>query len=471
MLGECLDSAMSRAQGMVNGLRQKAAQQTPLAQGTVAGAMGQTQTLSMSDATAQYQHNREWVHACVSLIAQRVAGQTIHIGRPNAPAGPTGATQTFMRKDLLPLCVKSIGSNVAPAESHPLLDLLADPYELGTGWTLMYVTVASLELTGRAIWYVDPGHDVVDMSGGHLATVRRAQILPIPVSWIQSVARDRSVWKIRDPMTGDVWDLPGEQVVHFFYPDPADPWGCLSPLGAIAKTVLADESIMDAQWRVFKQGHFPGFAIKIAEQASPGGGKWRPELTEVQRAQLVGSIRRMYQGSYKLGEPFILDGLIDSIEKLTLTPAELGFLDSGKMTKSRILQGYHVNPILLGEVEGANRASATVADEIFVGNKINPLIEMLSQAMTAWLGPIFAGGEKLVVWIEPATPKDAEMASKNWGLALQQGAVTKNEFRRAVLNLPSIEGGDELPDGPTAPAGPLEKTFASIVDPYSLRPM
>ena len=459
MLIDLMQKALALSDSMLMGERMKAMVPSPLMGGGQAVEPFSTQLHSMQDAAEQYQHNREWVHACVTLIAQRVAGQTIHIGRVGAAPMPSDAP--YMIKAMLPSFMKSVGTNVETIESHLLLDVIQDPYDLGTGWSLMFVTVASLELTGRAIWYIDQ-----PVAGGKI------QILPIPISWIQSVANDRSVWKIRIPASGRTIDLPGDQVAHFFYPDPADPWGACSPLGAMAASVLADESIMDAQCRIFRQGHYPTFSVTIGEQAAPGGGTYRPELTPEQREQLVSSIRRMYRGMHKMGEPFILDGMIESIAKLSLTPDEMGFLDSSKITKSRVLQGYHVNPILLGEIEGANRASATVADEIFVANKINPLLEMLSQSMTAWLGPMFsAAGERLVIWIEPAVARDAEMMSKNWTMALQRGAVTLNEFRRVILNLPPIAGGDDLPDPMPPSAGPIAKAFSLALDPYSLSPM
>lgn len=379
-------------------------------------------------------HLRGWVWAAVRLIATRVAGQQVCVAR----------------KSKGPVSKKATGTNLEPLESHRLLDVIADPNDHGTAWTLMFATVASLEITGRSLWWAtkEDGKD---------------RLFHIPTHWIESTDRKRTVWNIRPDGATKSFPIPGEQVCHFYYPDPADPMGCLSPLSRIADGVLADEAISTAQRAAFQNGIFPKVILTAGRMPSDPVTKLpgeRPILENWQRRELIEAIRTVYRGSLRADEPFIIDGLIENITKLSNTIAEMDFLGSSKLTKARVLQGYGVSPILLGETEGANRASATVADEIFVANKVNPLLTLISQAMTEWLGPIYAhGGERLTCWIEPAVAHDPELNLKRWQTGANLGYVTANEFRRAILNLPDIEGGDELLE----PAAPL-KGF----DPYTL---
>ena len=402
---------------------------------------------SVGIASEQLAHFKGWVWSAVRLIATRVAGQSIFVAK----------------KPTTPKRGKQLGEALEPLETHSLLDALADPSELHTEWSLKFVTVASLELTGRALWWVtqDNGRQVV---------------LHIPTSWIVSVDARRTVWNIRPNGSTQEFPLPGDEVVHFFYPDPADPLGAISPLSRIGEAVLTDEAISTAQFAAFRNGIFPKVILTAGRLPDSDGIKGeRPCLTSEQRQDLIGAIKGVYQGSLKADEPFIIDGLIEDITKLSNTIAEMDFLNSGKLTKSKVLQGFGVSPILLGEVEGANRASATVADEIFCAAKINPLIELLSQSMTAWLGPMFAKPrEKLVVWIDPAIAHDPELDLKRWELAGQMGWVSGNEYRRRVLNLKDVDGGDEfltpammLPK----PAGQRSLILDRSTDPYSLRPL
>jgi HK97 family phage portal protein len=390
------------------------------------GPTGGTQRGNYAHAREQYAACKGWVWAAVRLKAQRVAGQPIHVAKDQKrPSGKKGLSDT---------------DGLEPLDQHPILDLLANPNELMTSWSLMSSTVFSLELTGRSLWWVTE-------SDG------RQVIMPIPSTWVQDVDAKRTVWQIQPTGSATSFPVPGDEIVHFYYPDPADPFGCISPLQQIATAVEADNAIGECQYQSFR-GILPRVAITIGKSAGIGGAPAvRPTLTAMQRKQIVEAIKTAYQSWSRFEEPIILDGLIENIHKLSNNPTELDFLNSSKLTKSRILQGYGVSPILLGEVEGANRASATVADEIFVSNAVNPLCHLMSLTLTEWLPPMF--GEELQVWIEPAKAKDSEMQLKRWQAGAQAKVVTPNEYRRAVLNLPDIEGGDKLPESePALPSLP-----------------
>lgn len=412
---DALTKALNDVERMRTGFATKAA--TP----SVANVVASGQTLgvvrpSVTTATEQLAHFKGWVWSAVRLIATRVAGQSVFVARQ--PKRPKRG--------------KQLGDDLEPLDSHSLLDALADPSELHTEWSLKFVTVASLELTGRALWWVSQDNG-------------RQVILHIPTSWIVSVDARRTEWNIRPHGSTEEFPLPGNEVVHFFYPDPADPLGAIAPLSRIAEAVLTDEEISTAQFKAFRNGIFPKVILTAGRLPDlPNGLKGnRPCLTAEQRRQLITAIKGAYQGTLRADEPFIIDGLIEDITKLSNTIAEMDFLNSAKLTKAKVLQGFGVSPILLGEVEGANRASATVADEIFCAAKINPLIELLSQSMTAWLGPMFAKPhEKLCVWIDPAVAHDPELDLKRWELGSWMGAVTKNEFRRHVLNLRDTADGN-----------------------------
>jgi phage portal protein BeeE len=437
MLAESLRKAFDRADAMVALARSQV--HAKAAGGSIMDAItsnpgGSTQRANYSQAREQYAACKGWVWAAVRLKATRIAGQPIHVAKD---------TKRPISKGML----KGLGNTdgLEPLEQHPILDLLADPNELMTSWSLMYSTVFSLELTGRSLWWVT-------QDGG------RQIILPIPSTWIQDVDAKRTVWQIQPTGSPTSIPVPGDEIVHFYYPDPADPFGCISPLQQIATAVEADNAIGECQYQAFVRGILPRVALTVGKKAGFGGAPdARPSLTPMQRKQIVEAIKAAYQSWTRFEEPIILDGLIENVIKLSNSPNEFDWLDSSKVVKSRILQAYGVSPILLGEVEGANRASATVADEIFVANGVNPLCHLMSLTLTEWLPPMF--GEQLRVWIEPAVPRDEDMKLKRWQAGATLGNVTPNEFRRAVLNLPDIEGGDSLPDAgkptpvttPTAP--------------------
>jgi HK97 family phage portal protein len=414
---DALDKAFSEADRMVTNCKSAALSVPAMMTSGVP-----QRALSISSAQEQLMHFRGWVWSAVRLVAQRIAGQPVCVGKR-----PKGRRY------------KSLGEKIEPLESHPLLDVLSDPNDIQTFWQLMFASIASLEITGRALWWISKG--TRDTSNGGPAT----SILHIPTHWIVSVDPMQTAWKIRPTNSAEDFTISGDEILHLHYPDPADPRGVISPLARVAEAVLTDQEIQTTQHSAFRNGIFPKVILTAGRLPSaPGLPGERPTLTVDQREELIATIRTYYAGACAADQPFIIDGLIENITKLSNTIAEMDFIDSSRLTKSRVLQAYGVSPILLGEIESANRASATVADEIFVGNKINPLIELISGCMTEWLGPMFASSprDKLVIWIEPACAHDPELLLKRWDLASKMGFVTKNEFRTHLLNIPAVDGGD-----------------------------
>jgi len=447
MLRDALRRAFDAADSLVESARsQRIARKAPGAGSGFAlvasGPEGVNATSeNFAHAKEQYAACREWVFACIRLIADRVAGQSIYVAREKG-SGPQ------RRKS-----VAGDTEDLEPLPSHPILSLLADPNELMVAHSMLWVTVAGLELSGRAVWWVT--HDR-----------GRRVIMPIPTTWIEKVDAQRTVWTIRPEGRAISFPVPGEEIVHFYYPDPANPFAAMSPLQRLAHAVETDTKIAESQHQSFG-AIMPRVALRVGSAPEvPGVPKGeRATLTRSQRQQLIQAVKNVYAGVVNQNEPLILDGLIEGVEKLSLAPSDLDYLNSSKITKARICQGYGVSPILLGEVEGANRASATVADEIFVANKINPLLSLMSQTMTEWLGPMFAAnGERLRVWIEPAVPRDEDMRLKRWQVGMNAKAVTVNEFRKAVLGLKEIDGGDVLPQE-LAPQATPEKPEKPSAEP------
>lgn len=421
-----MSSAIDRALADVSRMRasaRAALASTPadlLASGRPAGPFGQP---TIGNTKEFYEHNRGWVYACVNAIAKRVAGQTIHVGRIRAAGIPNSSKLVkWWTHATLPGRMKDLAARIEELPAHDLLELLHDPSAIHTAFTLLYSFVASLELTGRSFLWATEGAE-------------GRELHPIPTSWIrgyEGASRIES-WKVQPPGIGEPFDIPAAQMVYVFYPDPRDPFAALGPLQAAAMPVTADEQIQASQLAMFRQGIMPKFALKAGRLPGTNGHEGsRPSLTSDQRKQLITAIQQAYAGTANHHGAIIIDGLIEGIERLSSTAAEMDFLNSGRDVKSRILQIFGVNPIVLGEIEGANRASAVVAEQNFLDNKIGPLCELLSQALTEWLGPIFAAaGEKLVIWIEPPLARDAEQHVKEMDMLARHGAVTVDELRAA----------------------------------------
>lgn len=346
----------------------------------------------------QLRHFRGWVYSSIRPIAQRIAGQPIFVGRLKSKR--TLGTKAWL--------------DAEPFDSHPIIDLFNDPNDLMVRWSLMFSMVASLELTGRQLWWLP----------------KKEQVIPIPTSWIREFKGKASFesFKVQPPYTGEAFDIPADECVYIAYPHPGDPHGVMSPLMAVGGAVDADEAITTSQVSMFRNGITPQHAVIVGKNPSPEvPGGLRPRLSGPQQRQIIEAIRRRYADAHRHGEPVILDGLIEDIKKLSHSPAEMDWINSGKSTKERISQGFGTNPIIMGEIEGANRASSTVADQHFCDWTVNPKIELISQCLTEYLSPMF--GDDLVVWIEPCVPNDVEMKLKWLEMLARHKSITGDELR------------------------------------------
>jgi HK97 family phage portal protein len=381
-------------------------------------------------------HNRGWVYAAVRVVSQRIAGQPIRVGRKTSRGDVKGTKAASVS----PPWIRP--GTVQELDDHPVLDVLHDPNHYLTAWGLIYLAVASLELTGCAfIWWDD------QPDGSTVAWF-------LPSSWVYDdpeAIMPFTQWKIRPAASGEEFTLTDAELIRISLPDPSNPLYPLGPLQAAGAAVLTDEHIQTAQLQAFKNGMLPGVMVRVGKPAEFNGiGGERPTLTKEQRENLMAALKRQYSGSNAAGEPLILDGIIEGIEKLSMTPAEMDFSASGDITKDRIVESIGVNPIVMGHVEGANRASATVADEHLCFSSCGPLCVLIGQHLTRWLSNRYAD-EALVVWIDPPRPRDPDGRRADLDQLGRYGAITVNELR-AEHGLPPIDGGDVPVKGTPAPA-------------------
>lgn len=439
--------------------------------GSGGGNSGTSRQQSMALASEQYRHYSGWVHSIIKIIAQRIAGQPMRIARvvsqdeQRSLQGMLQKGNPFRRelakarlaqirsrrpaKGTVPAFVKEYRQAVEVMEDHPILDIMRRPNPIMTRSVMMQNTVASLELTGRAYWwFVKPGD--VGSTGDPQGPNGGIEIWPLPSSWVEPVHEPEKLyaeWSITPPGGGEAIKVPGGQIGYMYYPDPSNPLGALAPLQAQSRAVVVDEAALEAQRRGMANGLFPGLALIVGRDPDIGGMQGqRPVLKKEQRAQLIAAVKQAYRGVQNNDEPIILDGLITDAKPVTTSPREMAFMETGKMSKERLTQGWGVNPISMGQVEGANRASSATADEHFICNVINPRLELISEVLTRWLPALVQDDipdEDQLVYFEPARSSDPDLERSQLAFMAETACVSRNEIR-AHFGYPPIEDGDSI---------------------------
>lgn len=395
----------------------------------------------------QYRHYKGWAYVAIKAIAQRVASRPLKLVDMGQSANSDGIEG---RADA-PAWTKSWGQAEAGEviESHPLLDAVMRPNEIMTQWSLMFCTVASLQLTGASYWWFEQSESGL-------------RIWPLPSHWVSVNHNDglnASYRIIPNGNESEAFTADGKDIAYFSLPDPSNPLKNVSPLQTQAAAISTDEAIQESQYRAFKNGIFPGVIMTVGRLPDmPGGGPGeRPVLEPEQRRILVDAAKLFYQGAVNYNEPMVVDGMIEKIEKFSNNPQEMDYANSGNIVKARIFQAFGVNPLVLGEVTAGSHAQSSMADKHFVTTVINPLLDLMGQVITGWMVPYFNfGSRKVVAYFDPAVADDEQERRQIWQLAINSGVVTANEVRSRLLQLPESDdpAADTLLLGAMPPTGP-----------------
>lgn len=413
----------------------------------------------LANAGKQYGALRDIPYTAIRPIAVKIASQEIMLGYKASKKLAPDARKLRTKSDTYQLAPaflqKKIAEGMDPIEDHELLDIFESPNPTMTGWALRYCTGMSIMATGDGYWLMDfaPG----DNSGPRKPTA----FWYLPKTWVSPVHDPYpfASYKVRPPGTpadGEI-TVPASDMMHFRFPNPADPLGSMSPMQAQARAINTDDEIQKAQFAAMRNGINPSVILRAGRLETPPGASGQgplPVLTPEQRRQLIDTIRLHYSGATHFGDPIIVDGMIEGVEKFSQSPAELDFINGSALTKDRIMQGIGTSPVVAGFTENANRAGSQVAHEIFYSIVVNPILTLMSATLTAKLAPTdSAAGRKLYIWIEEARAKDADLELAKMTAAQQAQAITKNEWRE-FCGLPKTKNPkDDEPPEPLPPAG------------------
>ncbi len=410
-------------------------------------------------AREMYRLLRNWVYSATSVISKRCSAQPWMAGHyddlPATSRGgrmtPKGYDRTWMPQSVIKA---GYGQDIETDPEHDVLWVLDKPNFHQGKSEFIQITVMNLLLTGEFYWIggINKAKDKKD---------RKLEVWAVPSAW---VVPDHSKgpfagYRLQTGM-GEGAPLDPGTVARGYFPDPSDIKGCLSPLQSCISAAKIDDYILKSQEQSFERGIHPNLIVTIGKTLDAEGRQTqrRPVLAPRQRTQIIRSIQHAWNMTVNTGMPAIIDGLIEDIKKLSNTPQEMDWKQSGDIVKARIFQAFGVNPISVGEVTPANKAQAVVADKQLCDNALNPIIENISCAAAEFFTPFYEDGDSLAVWLEVAKPKDDEMEFRQMTEARKAGDVTQDEYR-SYIGLKPI---DPEPEPERSPLFNNPQTMAQI---------
>jgi HK97 family phage portal protein len=169
--------------------------------------------------------------------------------------------------------------------------------------------------------------------------------------------------------------LKGNEIIHFQFADPANPYWGMSPLQAVARVV--DTDVEAVTWN----------KVSLQNRAVPDGVFMinAPNATHQQWVEARDQVRRRYLEKGR--EPWVLFNV--DYKQMSLSPVEMDFLNSRKYSREEIAGVFGVLPILIGAMDGTTYNNIHVAKRIFWEDTIIPYLDDIRDSLRLTLLPYF----------------------------------------------------------------------------------
>jgi len=228
----------------------------------------------------------------------------------------------------------------------------------------------------------------------------------------------------------DLITYPSEEIIYDLNPDPDNPLRGVSLLKAGSKSISVSNQLDIYQANILKNG---GKVDGVFNFKATGN------LTKIQREELKKDYKEMYAESTKSGTPLFLGGDAD-YKRLSITPEELGYIESKKMTLNDVCILTEVPKMLLASAEDLQYNNADTSVRIFLREVIKPLDQQITDVLNEKRELVPEDQELELV--DP-TPEDIELKTKTVDSGFGK-YMTINECREIMDLEPLDEGGDDV---------------------------
>ncbi len=351
--------------------------------------------------------------------------------------GLEGAEQPFIVEQIKGMAKlegeKKAGVEKEILEDHPIVEVLKNPNPIQNKHQFIYSFIVNANLTG---WGYIIGGKQKD----------RLELYSLPTTWITPVHKNGpfSSFIVRNPKRPDIKgeELGPDKVAFAQLPNPADPLLGFAPAGSQMPAIRVDDYIWDSRQQFFKNGIFPGAIVTVGQDPHPDvKAGVRPRLTAPQRRAVYAAIQKLMGGVANYGNPVIVDGMIESVERLSMASNEMGWEKSEQSTKTAILSAFCVHPYILGEAVNVGGYAQVANIEKRFCKRVNVFLDMLGNTLTNFIGTI-EEDPSLIIRLEKCKPVDPSLEWNNLKYARTNGDISQNEFREK-LGLPPDEDNNE----------------------------
>ena len=267
------------------------------------------------------------------------------------------------------------------------------------------------------------------------------QLRIVPSDWIMtsSMATPYAPDTIRicNKNGGTAVDVPRTEFVQFKTYSAGNPGGYLSPISALRQTLYEQVEAGKFRRQLWRSSGRLNAQIIRPKDVAP----WDDE----QRKRFATAFREAWgSGGSKAGSiPILEDGM--EIKPFATSFREQQYAEGIKLSREAVSAAYGVNPSLIWHSDTQTYASARDNARALYAECLGPVIQMLQQRINSFLLPMVGSEPNLYVEFDLTEKLKGSFEERASILQTSVGApwLTRNEAR-SDMNLPPIEGGDEL---------------------------
>lgn len=307
-----------------------------------------------------------------------------------------------------------------------------------TTYDLIFALVGDMSLYDAGYWWVmqDPESPVG-------WAIRR-----LPPAWVQPSPEHSTPFHVgayRVSLGSSSYLLPAAKVgaklggvVRFGGYDPVTYRGSSSAVEALRDILQEQIEATTYRAQVWKRGGRVSAVIERPVDAD----QWSDTAREAFRADWYSKYTGNGPGAG--GTPILEDGM--KLTRIDFSAQEQQYVEAAKLTRQTVASVFHVNPTMLGYMEGASYSNVKEFHGMLYSDTLGPLLRKIAQRINKHVLPIvgmdperhyveFNISEKLAGSFEEQAAVMSSSVGGPW--------LTRNEAR-ARQNLPAVEGGDEL---------------------------
>lgn len=300
-----------------------------------------------------------------------------------------------------------------------------------TTFELVFALVGDLALYDRAYWWAAPS---TDMESGWM--IRR-----LPPTWVEPVMDNP--WQVKEYKVymrdnAEPTIVPATNILAFPGYHPGKMVGSSPTVDALRQTLQEQVEAATYRSQVWKRGGRASSVIQRPKDAPKWTDGQADRFREDWYANFTG------RGPRAGGTPILEDGM--ELKRIDFNAQEQQYVEAAKLSLTTVASAFHVNPTMIGQNDGANYSNVREFRKMLYGDTLGPLVAQIEGRINTFLVPRM-GLDRQRFYVEFNIAEKLQGNFEEQASAMQTatgGPWMLRSEARSLMNLPAIDGADEL---------------------------